>query len=62
MCVQDLVRHAAQRFGDAPAPVEGDRTVSFTEFEQRTQRLGNALLGMGTPTSTRRPNWTWSTG
>lgn len=47
MFVQDLVRHAASRFGDRPAIVEGDRTLSFTEFEQRTVRLGNALLAHG---------------
>lgn len=47
MFVQDLVRHAAARFGEAPAIIEGDRTLSFAEFEQRTIRLGNALLAKG---------------
>jgi acyl-CoA synthetase (AMP-forming)/AMP-acid ligase II len=45
--VQDLVRHAALRFGDAPALSDGERTLSFVEFERRTARLGNALLGLG---------------
>lgn len=47
MFVQDLVRSAAARYGDRPAIVEGDRTLSFSEFERRTIRLGNALLQMG---------------
>lgn len=47
MFVQDLVRSAAARYGDRPAIVEGDRTLSFTEFERRTIRLGSALLQMG---------------
>ena len=47
MFVQDLVRHAALRYGDAPALSDGERTLSFVEFEQRTARLGNALLGLG---------------
>jgi len=45
--VQDLVRHAALRYGDAPALSDGERTLSFVEFEERTARLGNALLGLG---------------
>ena len=47
MSVQDLVRRAAWEFGDAPAFVEGDRCVSFIEFEERTNRLANALLDLG---------------
>ncbi|MFT3872362.1 MAG: AMP-binding protein [Nocardioides sp.] len=47
MFVQDLVRHAAARYGDRPAIIEGDRTLGFREFEERTIRLGNALLARG---------------
>ena len=47
MFVQDLVRYSARRYGDAPAIVEGDRTLSFIEFEKQTMRLGNALLASG---------------
>src|ERR1700754_3348936 len=47
MFVQDLVHRAAWEFGDAPAIVEGERTVSFREFEERTNRLPNALLDRG---------------
>ena len=47
MFVQDLVRHAALRYGDAPALSDGERTLSFVEFERRTARLGNALLELG---------------
>ena len=47
MFVQDLVHRAAWEFGDAPAIVEGERTVSFREFEDRTNRFANALLDRG---------------
>jgi acyl-CoA synthetase (AMP-forming)/AMP-acid ligase II len=47
MFVQDLVHRAAWEFGDAPAIVEGDRVLSFREFEERTNRLANALLDRG---------------
>jgi acyl-CoA synthetase (AMP-forming)/AMP-acid ligase II len=45
--VQDLLHRAAWEFGDAPAIVDGDRTVSFVELEERSNRLGNALLDLG---------------
>jgi acyl-CoA synthetase (AMP-forming)/AMP-acid ligase II len=47
MFVQDLVHRAAWEFGDAPAIIEGERTVTFKEFEERTCRLANALLDIG---------------
>lgn len=47
MFVQDLVRRAAWQFADAPAVVEVDRTISFREFEDRTNRFANALLDRG---------------
>ncbi len=47
MFIQDLVHRAASEFGDGPAIIEGDRTVSFREFEDRTSRLANALLDLG---------------
>src|SRR5262245_53211163 len=47
MFVQDLVRRAAWENGDAPAIVEGARTLSFSEFEERTNRFANALLARG---------------
>jgi len=42
-----LIRRAARYFGDAPCLVEGERAVSFREFDALTDRLGNALLGRG---------------
>jgi len=47
MFVQDLVHRAAWQFGDAPAIVEGDRTLTFRQFEERTNRFANALLDRG---------------
>lgn len=45
--IGDLVRQAARTFGDAPALVEDSRTMSFAEFDQATDRVGNALLARG---------------
>jgi acyl-CoA synthetase (AMP-forming)/AMP-acid ligase II len=42
-----LIRNAAQRYGDAPALECEGRTVSFKEFDQATDRIGNALLARG---------------
>jgi acyl-CoA synthetase (AMP-forming)/AMP-acid ligase II len=47
MFVQDLVNRAAWQFGDAPAIVEGERSLTFTEFEERTNRFANSLLDLG---------------
>lgn len=47
MQVGSLVRQAARRFGAAPALSCEDRTLSFLEFDQATDRLGNALLDSG---------------
>ena len=44
MEIGDLIRRAAARFGDAPAITCGDRSVTFVEFDEATDRLGNALL------------------
>lgn len=45
--IGDLVRRAARTYGDAPALVEGSRTMSFAEFDQATDRVGNGLLARG---------------
>ena len=42
-----LVRRAALQFKDAPCLVEGERTLSFAEFDAATDRLANALRGKG---------------
>lgn len=47
MRVGSLIRRAAVQFKDAPCLVEGDRVVSFREFDALTDRLGNALLACG---------------
>jgi acyl-CoA synthetase (AMP-forming)/AMP-acid ligase II len=45
--IGDLIRRAGQQYGAAPALVDGDRTVSFAQFDDLTDRLGHALLARG---------------
>lgn len=47
MQVGDLIRRAAQRWGDAVALETQGRTMSFVEFDRATDRLGNAILSAG---------------
>lgn len=47
MQIGDLIRRAGKQFGSAPALIDGDRVVSFTEFDALTDRLGHALLTRG---------------
>jgi acyl-CoA synthetase (AMP-forming)/AMP-acid ligase II len=47
MQIGSLIRRAALHYKDAPCLVEGDRVVSFREFDSLTDRLGNALLASG---------------
>jgi acyl-CoA synthetase (AMP-forming)/AMP-acid ligase II len=47
LLISDLVHRAAWRFGDAPAIVEGERTLTFTELDTRSNRLANALVDLG---------------
>jgi acyl-CoA synthetase (AMP-forming)/AMP-acid ligase II len=45
--IGDLIRRAGRQFGAAPALVEGERVVTFAEFDALTDRLGHALLARG---------------
>ncbi|HLH48974.1 MAG TPA: AMP-binding protein [Roseiarcus sp.] len=47
MQIGSLIRRAALHYGSAPCLAEGERVVSFCEFDQLTDRLGNALLASG---------------
>jgi acyl-CoA synthetase (AMP-forming)/AMP-acid ligase II len=47
MQIAQFVRRAARYYGDAPCLVQGDRTLSFREFDAATDALGNALLALG---------------
>ena len=47
MQIGALIRRAALYFGDGPCLTEGDRTLSFREFDAATDRLGNALIDCG---------------
>lgn len=45
--IGDLVREAARRWGDKPALVAPDRSVTFRELDERTERIAAALLRLG---------------
>lgn len=47
MQIGDLIRRAGKQFGSAPALIDGERVVSFAEFDALTDRLGHALLARG---------------
>lgn len=47
MQVGSLIRRAAIHFKDSPCLVEDNRVVSFREFDEMTDRLGNSLLATG---------------
>jgi acyl-CoA synthetase (AMP-forming)/AMP-acid ligase II len=44
MQIGALIRNAAIQHGSLPCLTEGDRTLTFAEFDVATDRLGNALL------------------
>src|ERR1700722_13032970 len=43
MQIGSIIRRGALYYGDAPCLVEGERIVSFREFDLLTDRLGNAF-------------------
>lgn len=47
MEIGSLIRQTAARFGDAPALECDGRVISFREFDQATDRIGNRLLAEG---------------
>ena len=47
MQIGSLIRRAALHYKDAPCLVEGERIVSYREFDGLTDRLGNGLRAMG---------------
>jgi acyl-CoA synthetase (AMP-forming)/AMP-acid ligase II len=47
MQIGSLISRAARHYGAAPCITERDRTLSFREFNEATDRLGNALLDRG---------------
>ena len=47
MQIGSLIQRAALYFADAPCLTEGQRTISFREFDELTNRLANSLLTMG---------------
>ena len=47
MNLGDVLTRAARWYGDKTAVVDGDRSVSFRELDERANRLGQALLTSG---------------
>lgn len=47
MEIGSLIRNAALRYQDAPALESDGRIVSFRQFDEATDRIGNALLAQG---------------
>ena len=47
MQIGSIIRRAAIQFGDAPCLTEGERVLSFRDFDAATDRLGNALIAKG---------------
>jgi acyl-CoA synthetase (AMP-forming)/AMP-acid ligase II len=47
MQIGSILRRSALHFKDAPCLSEGSRTVSFKQFDELTDRLGNALRDLG---------------
>jgi acyl-CoA synthetase (AMP-forming)/AMP-acid ligase II len=47
MQIGSIIRRAALQYKDAPCITEGDRTLSFRDFDAATDRLGNALIAKG---------------
>ena len=47
LLVNDFLRRAAKLYGDKTAIVDADRRFTYTEFQQRANQLGHALLSLG---------------
>ena len=47
MNIGSLLTHSAQTFPDQPALIQGERRLSYAEFNARANRLANALGGLG---------------
>ena len=47
LLVDDFLRRAARLYPDKIAVVDGAERITYREFENRSRRLANALLGLG---------------
>src|SRR5438093_10180825 len=45
--LHQLLEDSAMRFPDRPAVVDGDRTLTYAELDERANRLANLLVGHG---------------
>src|SRR5262249_59223785 len=45
--VYDMIARGASVHADAPAIIDGDREISFREFQRRVDALGGGLAGLG---------------
>lgn len=51
--ISDLVDRASRRFASRVAVVDGDRQLTFAEVGERSNRLANALAGLGATAGSR---------
>ncbi|MFT7646529.1 MAG: long-chain acyl-CoA synthetase [Candidatus Poriferisodalaceae bacterium] len=57
MTIGDLVRWSAAMFGDRPLWIHGDRTVTFTEYDDLTDRIAASLIAKGIGRGDRVACW-----
>lgn len=55
--IPQMAQAAAARFGDAPAVVEGDRSLSFAELGQQIDQAAAAMLAAGVEAGDRVAIW-----
>lgn len=47
VCVGDIITRSADVYPDRAAIIDGQRSLSYAEFDSQVNRLGHALLGLG---------------
>ena len=52
-----MLRHAAQRFGERPAIVDGDVTIRYRELVQRGEQVARSLIALGVQADDRVAIW-----
>ena len=52
-----MLRHAAQRFGERPAIVDGDVTIRYRELVQRGEQVARSLIALGVQAGDRVAIW-----
>ena len=47
LLINDFLRRAAKLYPDKTAIVDGERRINYSEFQERANKLGHALLSLG---------------